>query len=425
MAKAVTNAPQDGEVFPDGRDPQRLAKGLWEPVCPRCGGPVKPLPLLETHANPKNQYSIAKYSQELMAVALGRNYGIPSVALRYSIVQGPHQSFRNAYSGVLRIFTLQMMKDRTPSIFEDGQQLRDYVNVSDVARANRLVMESDEVNYEVFNVGGGRGYTVLDFAGIVAEALGKNIRLQIFGRVSGRRHPSQHFRYFQTPAARMESNGHPAGKRPRVCGLDSSPETGKGLRGGSAGSDAQNGRPEEVGVNKGSAVRATRGCGLLEPMLARLRARVANRLIPDELRQGRILDVGCGSRAYFLAHTSFKEKFAVDQLTPSDTPGAIAWHTLDLNREPRLPFDDGFFDAITMLAVIEHLDPVNLVALFRETHRTLRRGGEAGAHDTGGVVRRCIEGDGPGQPGQRRGDRRTQVCLYASVVGMVFWHGEL
>jgi dTDP-L-rhamnose 4-epimerase len=181
---------KDGEVFPDGRDPQRLAKGSWEPVCPKCGGPIQSLPLLETHANPKNQYSIAKYSQELMAVALGRNYGIPSVAARYSIVQGPHQSFRNAYSGVLRIFTLQMMKGQRPSVFEDGQQLRDYVNVGDVAHANRLVLESDEADYQVFNVGGGRGYTVLEFAGIVAEALGVNLEPSISGeyRVGDTRH---------------------------------------------------------------------------------------------------------------------------------------------------------------------------------------------------------------------------------------------
>jgi dTDP-L-rhamnose 4-epimerase len=182
--------PKDGEVFPDGREPQRLDKGLWEPICPKCGGPIKPLPLLETHANPRNQYSIAKYSQELMAIALGRNFGIPSTAVRYSIVQGPHQSFRNAYSGVLRIFTLQMMKGRQPSVFEDGQQLRDYVNVGDVARANRLVLESDEANYQVFNVGGGRGYTVVEFAGIVAEALGVNIEPNVSGeyRVGDTRH---------------------------------------------------------------------------------------------------------------------------------------------------------------------------------------------------------------------------------------------
>ncbi len=156
---------KDGEVFPDGRNPQT---GQWDPVCPKCGGAITSLPLLETHCNPKNQYSISKYSQELMSIALGRNYDIPSVALRYSIVQGARQSFRNAYSGVLRIFTLQMLKGRPASVFEDGRQLRDYVNVEDVGRANRLVLESNKANYKVFNVGGGKGYTVLEFAGIVS-----------------------------------------------------------------------------------------------------------------------------------------------------------------------------------------------------------------------------------------------------------------
>jgi dTDP-L-rhamnose 4-epimerase len=148
------------------------------------------LPLLERHANPRNQYSISKYSQELMAIALGRNYGIPSAAVRYSIVQGPWQSYRNAYSGVLRVFTLSNLAGRPAPVFEDGRQLRDYVNVGDVARANRLVLESDAANYEVFNVGGGRGHTVVEFAGIVAEATGAKLAPDITGeyRVGDTRH---------------------------------------------------------------------------------------------------------------------------------------------------------------------------------------------------------------------------------------------
>ena len=181
---------QDGEVFPVDRASARLMNRQWEPVCPKCNGTITPLPLLETHANPRNQYSIAKYSQELMAVALGKNYGIPSVALRYSIVQGPHQSFRNAYSGVLRIFALQLLAGRPPSIFEDGRQLRDYINICDVVSANRLALESDAANYEVFNVGGGTGYTVLEFAQIVAEATGHRLPLTPGGeyRVGDTRH---------------------------------------------------------------------------------------------------------------------------------------------------------------------------------------------------------------------------------------------
>ena len=119
----------------------------------------------------------------------------------------------------------------------------------------------------------------------------------------------------------------------------------------------------------------TRGTGLVEPLLARLRARQANSLIPNHLRGGRILDIGCGSYPYFLSHTSFKEKFALDKNPPAASVPFIEWHCLDLNSEPRLPFEDEYFEAITLLAVVEHLDPSSLVSLFREVYRALRPGG--------------------------------------------------
>jgi SAM-dependent methyltransferase len=115
--------------------------------------------------------------------------------------------------------------------------------------------------------------------------------------------------------------------------------------------------------------------GMLETLLSRLRAHQANRLIPDHLRDGRVLDIGCGYTAYFLAHTSFVEKFGIDRTDPAVPPQAVSWHTLDLGSEPHLPFSDGFFSAITMLAVVEHLDPKKLTTLLREAHRTLKPGG--------------------------------------------------
>ena len=109
-----------------------------------------------------------------------------------------------------------------------------------------------------------------------------------------------------------------------------------------------------------SMTEMTRGKGLLEPMLADLRAQRANKLIPASLRSGRILDIGCGTFPYFLAHTSFAEKFAIDQNPlPSNTASElkIESFTLDLEVKPHLPFDDHFFEAVTLLAVVEHLDP--------------------------------------------------------------------
>ena len=119
----------------------------------------------------------------------------------------------------------------------------------------------------------------------------------------------------------------------------------------------------------------TRGHGLLESFLARQRARKANKLIPGNLREGRILDIGCGSYPYFLSHTYFREKFAIDQLSPQSFPPDILLSTLDLNAEPHLPFEDGYLSAITLLAVVEHLNPTSLVQLFAEAHRVLHPGG--------------------------------------------------
>jgi SAM-dependent methyltransferase len=119
----------------------------------------------------------------------------------------------------------------------------------------------------------------------------------------------------------------------------------------------------------------TRGHGYLEPLLARWRAQKANSLIPNRLTLGRILDIGCGSYPYFLSHTSFKEKFAVDQLEPQHSVTDISWHVINLNEDPKLPFEDNFFSAVTLLAVVEHLSPKSMHLLFSEVYRVLAPGG--------------------------------------------------
>src|SRR5690606_14998036 len=98
----------------------------------------------ESHSNPPNAYALSKYSQEQQALIFGERYQIPSVALRYSIVQGPRQSFYNAYSGACRIFSLSYYFDKPPHIYEDGDQLRDFVNIHDVVDANILVLKNDD-----------------------------------------------------------------------------------------------------------------------------------------------------------------------------------------------------------------------------------------------------------------------------------------
>ena len=171
----------DGVQYPALRSLEQLEKRDWEPHCPVCGETIKPVITDELQVHPHNQYAMSKYTQEMIALNFGQRYGIPSVAQRFSITQGPRQSFRNAYSGVLRIFSTRLLSDHAPVCYEDGGQLRDYVSVYDVARANVLVMEDPRADYQVFNVGGGRAITVRDYARVIARALGKDIQALIPG----------------------------------------------------------------------------------------------------------------------------------------------------------------------------------------------------------------------------------------------------
>ena len=160
--------------LPDIRPDDQLGRGEWECRAPHAfKGPLRWQPTDETIANPQNQYGISKIAEEKIALHLGRRYGVPSVAMRYSIVQGPRQSFYNAYSGACRVFCLAMHQDQDPPIYEDGCQVRDFVNIHDVVDANLLVLRDARADGEMFNVGGDRAMTVLDFAKVVADVFGR------------------------------------------------------------------------------------------------------------------------------------------------------------------------------------------------------------------------------------------------------------
>lgn len=120
----------------------------------------------------------------------------------------------------------------------------------------------------------------------------------------------------------------------------------------------------------------TRGHGLLEGFLAGQRRRQAERLIPERLRAGRILDIGCGSFPVFLLNTRFAERYGLDRLAPPDAGvGGITLLQHDVADGSRLPFDDAFFDVVTMLAVFEHIEVAALKQALREIHRVLRPSG--------------------------------------------------
>jgi dTDP-L-rhamnose 4-epimerase len=117
-------------------------------------------------------YALSKYDQERMCLMVGRAYRIPTVALRFFNIYGPRQALSNPYTGVLAIFASKLLSGQPPTIFEDGLQQRDFVNVRDIAEGCRRALESPAAD-AVFNLGSGQHFTIREVAERIAAVLGK------------------------------------------------------------------------------------------------------------------------------------------------------------------------------------------------------------------------------------------------------------
>ena len=120
--------------------------------------------------------------QELLCLNVGAAYGIGTVALRYFNAYGPRQALSNPYTGVAAIFSGRLLNGRAPLAFEDGQQLRDFVHVRDVARATVLALESEEATGQAINVGVGSPLTIAQVAELLAKQLSVNVQPEITGK---------------------------------------------------------------------------------------------------------------------------------------------------------------------------------------------------------------------------------------------------
>ncbi len=172
-----------GIQYPDSRNVEQLEKSDWEMHCPQsgCSNYLESVLIDEAVTNPFTAYGISKEGLDRLAHKLGRRYSIPTASMRYSIVQGPRNSFFNAYSGVCRIFTLRLINGKSPVIYEDGKQQRDYVHVLDVARANVIAFEDQGTKCEAYNVGGEKGINLIDYTKTLIKVIGKDVESQIPG----------------------------------------------------------------------------------------------------------------------------------------------------------------------------------------------------------------------------------------------------
>jgi len=165
------------------RKAEDLKRGRWEPLGPD-GQALEPLPTPESKQPAlASVYALSKYDQERMCLMLGEAYGVPSVALRFFNVYGTRQALSNPYTGVLAIFASRLLNAKSPLIFEDGLQKRDFVHVEDVVQACVRALHAPQATGQALNVGSGHAYTVRDIARAMAEVTGKaKIRPELTGK---------------------------------------------------------------------------------------------------------------------------------------------------------------------------------------------------------------------------------------------------
>jgi len=161
---------------------EQLRSGEWEP---RNASGRRLIPTSTTESKPPelaSVYALTKFDQERLSLVLGQAYAIPTVALRFFNVYGPRQALSNPYTGVLAIFSSRLLNGEAPLLFEDGEQLRDFVSVHDVAQAILLSLESKDAVGQVINVGSGEPRSVLSVAHEIAAVLGRDIAPEVTGK---------------------------------------------------------------------------------------------------------------------------------------------------------------------------------------------------------------------------------------------------
>ncbi|MBU1145306.1 MAG: NAD-dependent epimerase/dehydratase family protein [Firmicutes bacterium] len=176
------SCPDHKYVYPSLRTELNLLKKDFNIKCPFCNRNVSSVPTDEqSQTNPISIYGITKLCQEQILASTASTLKIPISILRFQNVYGPGQSLSNAYTGILSIFSNQILRGKSINIFEDGKESRDFVYIDDVIKSLEYVIEKNISGNNVFNVGSGIATSVIDMANILIKKYKIDVELNISG----------------------------------------------------------------------------------------------------------------------------------------------------------------------------------------------------------------------------------------------------
>lgn len=121
-------------------------------------------------------YALSKLAGEYYCKIFSYHYGLSTVCLRYFNVFGPRQSVDDEYAVVIPKFITCLLNNQHPPIYGSGKQSRDFTYVASVVKANILAARKNNLKGEVFNIAGGKDYSILELVKILNRILGKNIK---------------------------------------------------------------------------------------------------------------------------------------------------------------------------------------------------------------------------------------------------------
>jgi dTDP-L-rhamnose 4-epimerase len=171
-----------GIIYPSSRNNLDMSNKDFEVKCPICNQNVEMLPTDEdSKLHPTSVYGYTKKAQEELCMIIGKTLKIPIIAFRFQNVYGPGQSLKNPYTGILSIFSTRIKNNNDLNIFEDGLETRDFVYIDDVTNAIILGIESENANFESFNVGSNEKVDVLTVANILKHLYDSKINISISG----------------------------------------------------------------------------------------------------------------------------------------------------------------------------------------------------------------------------------------------------